>query len=87
MTRRLAQLIGELLPHLSISICILSEPLKEEFAQLHGLDAVELMSDGEAKEKVRREMIAFGEKLRAQNAGIFCRFLLYSLKNDENIKI
>lgn len=80
MTRRLAQLIGELVPQLAVSICILSEPLKEEFAQLHGLDVVKLMSDGEAKERVRREMIAFGEALRAQDSGIFCRFLFFNCK-------
>ncbi|CAK5027392.1 unnamed protein product [Meloidogyne enterolobii] len=46
---------------------------KKEFAKINNLNFNDLMSDGKAKELVRKEMIEFGEKLRKEDFGIFCR--------------
>jgi phosphomevalonate kinase len=74
VTHRLVSIIAKKRPSLTISICTLSAPLKEEFARLNGLDATLLMDDGHTKELVRQEMIAFGEEKRAQDYGIFSRY-------------
>ncbi|KAL7073817.1 hypothetical protein ACQ4LE_007207 [Meloidogyne hapla] len=58
---------------MAISICTLSEPLKKEYAKINNLNFNNLMSDGKEKELVRKEMIEFGEKLRKEDFGIFCR--------------
>jgi phosphomevalonate kinase len=76
VTRHLAELLQRKFPKFLVSICILSEPLKEEYARINGLDAVALMSDGQAKEAVRAEMIEFGEWQRAKDSTIFCRLFL-----------
>jgi phosphomevalonate kinase len=60
-----------------VSLCTLSEPLKQEYARLNGLQMDELMSDGKAKELVRKEMIIFGEEMRNIDSGVFCRFSLF----------
>uniref|UniRef100_A0A8C7FJC9 Phosphomevalonate kinase n=1 Tax=Oncorhynchus kisutch TaxID=8019 RepID=A0A8C7FJC9_ONCKI len=51
--------------------CILriSGPLKQQYAQDHGLDFEELLGAGEYKEKYRADMIQWGEK----DPGFFCR--------------
>ncbi|KAI1719740.1 phosphomevalonate kinase domain-containing protein [Ditylenchus destructor] len=56
-----------------VSVCGVSYPLKEEFAKLHKLDAEKLKSDGEYKETVREQMVIYGEQIRAQDPGYFCR--------------
>ncbi|KAI1723944.1 phosphomevalonate kinase domain-containing protein [Ditylenchus destructor] len=56
-----------------VSVCGVSYPLKEEFAEYHKLDAEKLKSDGEYKETVRKQMVIFGEKKRTQDPGYFCR--------------
>jgi phosphomevalonate kinase len=51
----------------------ISYPLKEEYAQLHKLDAKKLKFDSEYKESVRKSMVDFGEKIRQQDPTYFCR--------------
>ncbi|KAK3534692.1 hypothetical protein QTP86_020336 [Hemibagrus guttatus] len=55
--------------------CILrlSAPLKEQYAQEHGLDYEELLGAGQYKEQHRAEMIGWGERRRQQDPGFFCR--------------
>ncbi|EGD78513.1 phosphomevalonate kinase [Salpingoeca rosetta] len=55
------------------SVVRLSGPLKEQFAKDHGLDYEELLSDSGYKEKYRKDMIAWGEKMRNADPGFFCR--------------
>uniref|UniRef100_A0A1I8C1B3 Phosphomevalonate kinase n=1 Tax=Meloidogyne hapla TaxID=6305 RepID=A0A1I8C1B3_MELHA len=45
----------------------------KEYAKINNLNFNNLMSDGKEKELVRKEMIEFGEKLRKEDFGIFCR--------------
>jgi len=73
ITNQLVNLINKHFPSIIISICTLSEPLKKEYAKINNLNFNDLMSDGKAKELVRKEMIEFGEKLRKEDFGIFCR--------------
>ncbi|CAI5694900.1 phosphomevalonate kinase isoform X2 [Oreochromis niloticus] len=55
--------------------CILrlSGPLKEQYAQEHGLDLDQLMGPGPYKEQYRADMIRWGESRRRQDPGLFCR--------------
>lgn len=52
-----------------------SYPLKEEYARLHvdDLDVERLKSDGEYKEKYREDMVEFGDKIRNEDSGYWCR--------------
>lgn len=53
----------------------ISDPLKEEFASLHQhLDSEELKTDSAYKERVRKEMVDFGERMRSKDPGYFCRY-------------
>uniref|UniRef100_A0AAY5L8Z6 Phosphomevalonate kinase n=1 Tax=Esox lucius TaxID=8010 RepID=A0AAY5L8Z6_ESOLU len=58
--------------------CILrlSGPLKQQYAQDHGLDLAELMGPGEYKEKYRADMIQWGENQREKDPGVFCRLAI-----------
>ncbi|KAK6326379.1 hypothetical protein J4Q44_G00020240 [Coregonus suidteri] len=58
--------------------CILrlSGPLKQQYAQDHGLDFEELLGAGEYKEKYRADMIQWGEKQREKDPGFFCRLAI-----------
>lgn len=51
----------------------LSAPIKQHWADSLNLDLKELLSDGAYKEGYRAEMIAWGEKERAKDPGVFCR--------------
>uniref|UniRef100_A0A3Q0SVN6 Phosphomevalonate kinase n=1 Tax=Amphilophus citrinellus TaxID=61819 RepID=A0A3Q0SVN6_AMPCI len=51
----------------------LSGPLKEQYAQEHGLDLDQLMGPGPYKERYRADMIRWGEACRHQDPGFFCR--------------
>ncbi|KAM9806798.1 phosphomevalonate kinase-like [Syngnathus typhle] len=51
----------------------LSAPLKEAYAQEHGLDAKQLSSSGPYKELYRVDMISWGEAQRRRDPGFFCR--------------
>ena len=52
-----------------------SAPLKQAYAEEHGLDFKELLSDGPYKEKYRADMIAWGELRREADPGFFCRII------------
>uniref|UniRef100_A0A2K6W7T0 Phosphomevalonate kinase n=1 Tax=Onchocerca volvulus TaxID=6282 RepID=A0A2K6W7T0_ONCVO len=54
----------------------ISYPLKEEYAQLNGIDAERLKYDMQYKELYRQDMIAWGEKIRNDDSGYFCRKVL-----------
>ncbi|KAL3984577.1 Phosphomevalonate kinase family protein [Acanthocheilonema viteae] len=56
-----------------VIICGISYPLKEEYAQLNGVDAERLKYDMRYKEIYRRDMVAWGEKKRIDDPGYFCR--------------
>ncbi|XP_029927849.1 phosphomevalonate kinase [Myripristis murdjan] len=51
----------------------LSAPLKQQFAQEHGLDLQQLLGSGPYKEKFRAQMILWGETRRHDDPGFFCR--------------
>ncbi|KAM3614560.1 uncharacterized protein V6R79_016110 [Siganus canaliculatus] len=51
----------------------LSGPLKQQYAQEHGLDLSQLLGPGPYKERYRAEMIRWGESRRQQDPGFFCR--------------
>ncbi|KAF0022384.1 hypothetical protein F2P81_025381 [Scophthalmus maximus] len=55
--------------------CILrlSGPLKQQYAQEHGLDLDLLLGTGLYKEQYRADMIRWGETRRRQDPGFFCR--------------
>uniref|UniRef100_A0AC35EWN1 Phosphomevalonate kinase n=1 Tax=Panagrolaimus sp. PS1159 TaxID=55785 RepID=A0AC35EWN1_9BILA len=51
----------------------ISDPLKEEYAALKGLNSSEeLKTSGPLKEIYRAEMIKFGENIREKDCGYFC---------------
>lgn len=56
-----------------VIICGVSYPLKEEYAQLNGIDAERLKYDIQYKEIYRQDMVAWGEKMRSNDSGYFCR--------------
>ncbi|XP_037130921.1 phosphomevalonate kinase [Syngnathus acus] len=51
----------------------LSAPLKQAYAQEHGLDAKQLSGSGPYKELYRVDMISWGEARRRRDPGFFCR--------------
>ncbi|XP_069032635.1 phosphomevalonate kinase-like isoform X2 [Embiotoca jacksoni] len=51
----------------------LSGPLKQQYAQEHGLDLDQLLGPGPYKEQYRADMIRWGETRRNQDPGFFCR--------------
>ncbi|XP_070768445.1 phosphomevalonate kinase [Enoplosus armatus] len=51
----------------------LSGPLKQQYAQEHGLDLEQLLGPGLYKEQYRADMIRWGETRRRQEPGFFCR--------------
>ncbi|TKS82785.1 Phosphomevalonate kinase [Collichthys lucidus] len=53
----------------------LSGPLKQQYAQEHGLDLDELLGPGPYKEQYRADMILWGETRRRQDPGFFCRLV------------
>lgn len=57
-------------------VCVtirLSAPIKLAFAEQHGLDYHQLLSDSDYKERYRQEMIVWGEQRRREDPGCFCR--------------
>jgi phosphomevalonate kinase len=54
----------------------LSAPLKRAFADEHGLDYQELLSDGPYKEKYRAAMVTWGEAKRNADPGYFARLVV-----------
>lgn len=71
MTDRLCASLGGL-----ASIGRLSGPLKGAYANEHGLDFAQLLSDGPYKEKYRADMIVWGERRRNEDPGFFARLVL-----------
>ncbi|CAM4705290.1 unnamed protein product [Leuciscus chuanchicus] len=69
--------VADLIQHrLTAEVCCilrLSAPLKQQYAQDHGLDYEELLGCGQYKERHRAEMIRWGEMRRQQDSGFFCR--------------
>ncbi|KAG5215357.1 hypothetical protein R6Z07F_000945 [Ovis aries] len=55
------------------AILRLSGPLKEQYAQEHGLDFHRLLDASTYKEAYRRDMIRWGEEKRQADPGFFCR--------------
>ncbi|XP_032173303.1 phosphomevalonate kinase [Mustela erminea] len=55
------------------AILRLSGPLKEQYAQEHGLDFQRLLDASAYKEAYRRDMIRWGEEKRRADPGFFCR--------------
>ncbi|XP_072214756.1 phosphomevalonate kinase isoform X1 [Excalfactoria chinensis] len=51
----------------------LSAPLKEQYAQEHGLDFQRLLDASAYKERYRQDMIRWGEEKRRADPGFFCR--------------
>ncbi|XP_018534264.1 phosphomevalonate kinase [Lates calcarifer] len=51
----------------------LSGPLKQQYAQEHGLDLDQLLGPGQYKERYRTDMIRWGETRRHRDPGFFCR--------------
>lgn len=66
-----------------ISACVLriSAPLKQEYARIHELDFQALLSAGKYKEQYRKDMVLWGESLRQNDPGYFCRL---AVKGGEN---
>ncbi|KAM7421698.1 hypothetical protein PAMA_015713 [Pampus argenteus] len=65
-----------ILNRLGADICCilrLSGPLKQQYAQEHGLDLDQLLGPGLYKEQYRADMIRWGEARRRQDPGFFCR--------------
>ncbi|VDN89806.1 unnamed protein product [Brugia pahangi] len=59
-----------------VIVCGISYPLKEEYAQLNGIDAERLKYDAQYKEIYRQDMISWGEGIRSNDSGYFCRKVL-----------
>ncbi|KAF6293487.1 phosphomevalonate kinase [Rhinolophus ferrumequinum] len=55
------------------AILRLSGPLKEQYAQEHGLNFQRLLDASTYKETYRRNMIVWGEEKRQADPGFFCR--------------
>ncbi|KAJ8877227.1 hypothetical protein PR048_021681 [Dryococelus australis] len=51
----------------------ISAPIKIHWSKLHNLDFDKLLSTDEYKEKYRKDMILWGEQIRHQDYGYFCR--------------
>lgn len=51
----------------------ISGPIKSHWAKKLNLDFDGLLSDGKYKEKYRRDMAEWGEEIRNQDHGYFCR--------------
>merc|ERR1712018_203471 len=50
----------------------LSGPLKECYAENHGLDYSRLLDSSDYKEKYRKDMITWSEKIRNEDPAYFC---------------
>uniref|UniRef100_A0A8C4KR42 Phosphomevalonate kinase n=1 Tax=Equus asinus asinus TaxID=83772 RepID=A0A8C4KR42_EQUAS len=55
------------------AIFFFSGPLKEQYAQEHGLNFQRLLDASTYKEAYRRDMIRWGEEKRQADPGFFCR--------------
>ncbi|XP_076824653.1 phosphomevalonate kinase-like isoform X1 [Clavelina lepadiformis] len=58
----------------------LSGPIKQQYAQEHGLDFQSLLSSGPYKEIYRDDMIKWGETRRNRDPGYFCRLATHDVE-------
>ena len=65
-----------------VSILHLSNPIKRDFAQLHGLNFEELLTSSAYKDIYRKEMIAFGEAQRNLDSFVFCQGVTKDVTSD-----
>ncbi|KAJ1345762.1 hypothetical protein KIN20_000368 [Parelaphostrongylus tenuis] len=72
---------------LQVSIYGVSHSLKAIYAQNHGLDYSELISNGPYKELHRLEMIRWGERIRAAEPDFFCRATIPATCDDDVVII
>lgn len=70
---KLAKAIQNCCDESQVAISGISYPLKEEFAKLNQMDFERLKSHDEYKERVRKEMVEYGEQIRAKDPSYFCR--------------
>ncbi|XP_067010179.1 phosphomevalonate kinase [Anabrus simplex] len=54
----------------------LSAPIKNHWANTHGLDLAKLLDSTDYKEHYRQDMILWGESMREKDYGYFCRAAL-----------
>lgn len=69
-----------LAPEDSAVIIRLSGPLKEAYAEEHGLDFARLLDATEYKETYRADMVMWGEKQRNENPAFFCELAIEKYK-------
>lgn len=69
--------------HDSGVIIRLSGPIKYQWAKSEGLDFDELLSDGKYKENHRLRMAKWGENVRKEDYGYFCRAAIEMYKSNE----
>ncbi|XP_011500720.1 PREDICTED: phosphomevalonate kinase isoform X1 [Ceratosolen solmsi marchali] len=65
----------------------LSGPIKTHWAKSKNLNTTKLFSDGEYKEQYRLEMAKWGEKIRNENYGYFCRAAIEMYNTNKSIWI
>lgn len=74
-----SKFIHQLLNRLAESQIIrISEPIKSLWATEQKLDLQLLLGDGPYKEKYRKDMIEWSDKVRASDSGFFCRSAMKS---------
>lgn len=70
----------------SAAIIHISEPIKRAYSEKLNLELETLMSSSSYKEKYRRQMVSWGERMRHQDPTIFCRKALEYLAQDSPLK-
>ncbi|KAK9891078.1 hypothetical protein WA026_013401 [Henosepilachna vigintioctopunctata] len=70
LAEKLKSILGE-----DCTVLRISEPIKKHYAEKCGVNFKELLGDGPFKEKYRKEMIVWGEQIRAEDPGYFCRLV------------
>lgn len=65
------------------SVIRLSAPIKEHWAESHGLDLTQLLDSTSYKETHRQDMIKWGESMRESDHGFFCRIAIKMSKATE----
>lgn len=65
-----------------VVIIRLSGPLKRCYADNHGLDLKELLAASPYKEQFRNDMVVWGESMRMNDSGYFCRHAIAEVNAD-----
>ena len=60
-----------------------SKPIKSHFSKLYGLDLEVMMTSSSYKEKIRAEMVAWGEEQRKINPYVFCEIVTNEAEKKE----